>query len=638
MRSSIHFLIILFIFETTMYNALVPLGEGPDEPGHMRYVLFLAREHRLPVQHTDDTYGDSDVAGEGHQPPLAYLLMLPAVLWLPADDIHFDQRANPAFVWNGGNEPAAFIRTSREYWPWQGVILAWHMARGISSLFGVITLLLIWKAAQALINQSTIPLRQRTHVALLATMLVVFNPQFVFTSALVTNDTLLAALSAAIFLVCITQYSGKHRDRKERKGSEHVFRHAVLLGLLFGLALLAKQSAMLLVPLMLWSLWRTAGAMWQHFTRLIFAWAGTALLIAGWWYARNWYLYGDPLGLQAFQATFATQPFAWHDPLAWGTALLQLHASFWATFGWLSVYPPGWVIGVYTVLELVALAGLVKLFAASYHHNHATLTTRLVRYVHVALLLCMAVAWTMSFAYTAGLVAWQGRMLFPALVSIAFLLARGLVAWTPAQPCPPTDIRCFPEFVTPLLLLLLALYLPGTLTRAYPTHTLPPATARDRIDISVYARYAKEWEQGAELRGVQIYNTQGTARHAAGVQAGQTITTTLTWHALEPVPFNWTVFVHLVNEQGDIVAEHNSQPQAGLFPMSLWSTGDWVEDPHPLVLPHTLQPGRYALRVGWYKPWQRDPQKGSRQQVWDREGQHTGDYAEVGTINVAGEF
>ncbi|MBC8074631.1 MAG: hypothetical protein H7Y32_01025, partial [Chloroflexales bacterium] len=61
-----------FLALSLVYNAVVPLGEGPDEGGHFDYVLFLARAGRLPVQARTPEQ-QSDVPGEGHQPPLAYL-------------------------------------------------------------------------------------------------------------------------------------------------------------------------------------------------------------------------------------------------------------------------------------------------------------------------------------------------------------------------------------------------------------------------------------------------------------------------------------------------------------------------------------------------------------------------------------
>ena len=43
-------IVLAFVALATLYSVVTPLGEGPDEPGHARYMFFLAREGRLPVQ------------------------------------------------------------------------------------------------------------------------------------------------------------------------------------------------------------------------------------------------------------------------------------------------------------------------------------------------------------------------------------------------------------------------------------------------------------------------------------------------------------------------------------------------------------------------------------------------------------
>jgi hypothetical protein len=324
-------LLLAFVLLSSLYNRLVPLGEGPDEPGHFRYVLFLAREGRLPVQHADPSR--SDVPGEGHQPPLAYLLAVPAVAWLPADALHIEQTANPQFLWRGGQEAAAFVRASREYWPWRGVVLGWHLARSVSMLLGAVTLACIWGAAHTFFAHR-FSARWAAGGALLTAALVACNPQFLFTSALVTNDMLLATLSAALFWLCLAATGST------TGGPRAPLRFALLAGALAGLALLTKQSALLLFPLLAWFLWRAADGSVRQAVLLFGVSGGTVALVAGWWFGRNWLLYGDPLGLAAFQATYATQPFEWRSFAAWGSALAQLFASFWARFGWLSLRPP----------------------------------------------------------------------------------------------------------------------------------------------------------------------------------------------------------------------------------------------------------------------------------------------------------
>jgi 4-amino-4-deoxy-L-arabinose transferase-like glycosyltransferase len=620
-------ILALFLLLSVGYHIDVPLGEGPDEPGHMAYVLFLHREGRLPVQHSG---AGGDVPGEGHQPPLAYWLALPAVAWLPPDAPPLDQTANPDFLWNDGTEAAAFNRASREHFPWRGVALAWHLARGVSMLLGAAAVYATWQAARVLLvaRFASTPLAEGT--ALLAAALVAFNPQFLFTSALVTNDMLLAALSAALFWLSI------HAATNSQEGPGGV-RLALAAGVLFGLALLTKQSALLLVTLLLWTLWHASGQDGRRWLLYVLLAGGVALLVAGWWFGRNWQLYGDPLGLSVFQATYATQPFAWRSPAAWGGALWQLYSSFWARFGWLSVHPPAWALAGYTALAGLALGGLVWA-ALPLRRGRLGLQSP---WLGVVLLPLCALAWTLAFALLAGLVAWQGRMLFPALPAIALLLARGLAEV--GRRMPKASIAGVGLVGT---LALLALYLPyGVIAPAYEWRTLSLARAQAMMNQPVYARFAQPWEQGIELRGWGVMwqgkhivpGAPGVVPITAAVHSdNNTIRIVLLWHALERVGRNWTVFVHLVDAEGNIVAEHNSIPQQGQYPMPLWAAGDWLRDMHPLDVPPDLPPGTYRLRVGLYLPWQRDPQQGHRQQVWNRAGEHVGDFAEVGELRVSG--
>lgn len=638
-------LIAAFILLTlsTIYNIYIPLGEAPDEPGHMRYILFLAREQRLPVQHPDQQ--QSDVPGEGHQPPLAYALALPAVFWLPASELQFLQQADPDFIWNGGNSPAAFIRTSSEYFPWSGTTLAWHLARAISSLVGAITVVLVGYATYSLRKQEDNATPRQIKIMMsLAILLTTLNPQFLFTSAITTNDALLTMLSAGLLCLCILQpaTTGNVACNVSTDGTkkQHTLLLMMLRGIVLGFALLTKQSALLFIPMLMWCSWRDAKNNVRAAIAYTFIWSIVAFVIAGWWYVRNWLLYGDPMGIALFQTAFRTQPFNWQDPSAWLSGLTQLHTSFWAMFGWLSVKVPTWLIAVYAVFECIALAGWGKLLWQHIQNRDKGIHHLSQIWLIPLLLLLLTFVWLVSFALTAGLVAWQGRLLFPALPAIAILLARGIAVWFDSIKTVPSKNRkeqqreLFSMVVQ--ILLLPALLIPFlVIYPAYQWHTLSPDDAQARIVTPTCARYAKDWERGVVLQGMQITNEQGEVIDNETIASDQTVTIHLIWHALEIITHDWTVFVHVVDSNGAIVAEHNSQPKMDTFPMTLWSPGDWVEDMHPITLPSTLPDGKYTIRAGWYKPWTRDPQKGSRQQVWDCvDNTHVGDFAEVGKIVV----
>ncbi len=581
---------ILFLTLCCVYNANIPLGEGPDEPGHLAYVFFLAREWHLPVQRAAPAA--SDVPGEGHQPPLAYLLVVPAVAWLPATDRQIVLTANRQFVWAGGDQPAAFMRGSREYWPWQGSTLVWHLARAVSALCGAVTVVCTSLAARSLWPG-------RRSAPLLAAAMVALNPQFLFSCALVSNDPLLAALGAAIL------WRGLVLARAP------TWPGFVMSGVLLGLALLTKQSALLLGPLLLWASWRAACGNWRRLIGYTLAWTCSAMLVAGWWYLRNRQIYGDIFGATLFSAEFAGQPFAWGDLAAWEGALGQLFGSFWARFGWMSVAPPTWALWVYAALVGISILGWLI------GGNRQQVAGR--DWAAPVLLLAMALAWTLSFAATAGLVAWQGRMLFPAIGAIGILLAGGMQPATGTRQPALGRIACM---VPVAGCLFLALCMPLTvIAPAYTWVALSPAQAEANLGTAISLRYAQDWERGVVLRGWRL---DGPA------SPGAELPITLTWHSLEPIPRSWTVFLELHDIGGQRVARSESRPVDATLPFTSWTPGDWVADQQHLRIPTTLPPGRYRLIVGLYRP----EKNNVRLPVWAEDGSSIGDQADLGAVLV----
>jgi hypothetical protein len=74
----------------------------------------------------------------------------------------------------------------------------------------------------------------------------------------------------------------------------------------------------------------------------------------------------------------------------------------------------------------------------------------------------------------------------------------------------------------------------------------------------------------------------------------------LHWQCLHRLDANYTVFVHLVENSGNVVVQHDGQPQSGAYPTSVWDVGEVVVDEHLLSLVPDLPGGDYGLRVGLY--------------------------------------
>ena len=85
------------------------------------------------------------------------------------------------------------------------------------------------------------------------------------------------------------------------------------------------------------------------------------------------------------------------------------------------------------------------------------------------------------------------------------------------------------------------------------------------------------------------------------VIAGEAVTVTLYWRAKQVPVADYTVFVHMIDSQGQMVAQADSQPQSGSYPTSFWDVDELVADPHTLSIPAGVQPDTYTVRVGLYQ-------------------------------------
>ncbi|MBI3764421.1 MAG: hypothetical protein HY260_21485 [Chloroflexi bacterium] len=73
---------------------------------------------------------------------------------------------------------------------------------------------------------------------------------------------------------------------------------------------------------------------------------------------------------------------------------------------------------------------------------------------------------------------------------------------------------------------------------------------------------------------------------------------TLYWQSLAETETDYTVFVHVLDANGQIVAQRDAAPRDNAYPTSLWMKGEYVSDPYTIA----LASGTYALEVGMYLP------------------------------------
>ncbi|MBE7553444.1 MAG: hypothetical protein HS126_20430 [Anaerolineales bacterium] len=103
-------------------------------------------------------------------------------------------------------------------------------------------------------------------------------------------------------------------------------------------------------------------------------------------------------------------------------------------------------------------------------------------------------------------------------------------------------------------------------------------------------------------------NTAGLERGPATIslathgslQAGEVVRLDVTWQALQTITEDWKVFVHLVDANGQVLAQFDGQPAEGDYPTSHWIPGELIKDSYPLLMPAAPPPGPYRVFVGFY--------------------------------------
>lgn len=111
---------------------------------------------------------------------------------------------------------------------------------------------------------------------------------------------------------------------------------------------------------------------------------------------------------------------------------------------------------------------------------------------------------------------------------------------------------------------------------------------------------------------------------ATTVSPGDALGVTLNWSTDQHLDRRYKVFVQLLNTQGVLAAQHDSEPGNYLAITTTWTPGQTITDMHGLGIPADLPSGDYQLIVGMYDsepPQMRLPVNNS-------------DHVELGTIHV----
>ena len=640
-NTKLAFVVILgcFICLALIYGVVNPIFESPGEVQHFYYARHIARTGSLAVQ------DPSQVAlyrQEGSQPPLYYLLGAALISWVNTDDAEVVIRENPHVnlgVAQAFGNKNALVHTRAEGFPYRGVPLAVHLLRLLSIGLGALTVCATYALGREVFPDQPI-------VALLAATFNAFLPQFVFMSASVNNDIAVAATASWTVVVlarCLrlgfyrSECSLCHSERSEEsrpprdgeilrfaqndqsrlpsttetpKGGRVSFLPA-LLGVLVGLTVLSKLSGLSVGPLvvlgLVWWAWRERR--WIEAFRHGLTVCAVATAVGGWWYARNWTLYSDPLGLQTMLDVVGRRDtFGFSDLLF---ELEGLRLSFWGLFGWFNVLMARWTYYVYDIVAIIGLIGLVVLIAARTHRSLRPSSSGAgSRLLVIVGLLVWQVAVLVALVYwTSSTTGSQGRLLFVTLAALCVLWAGGIMALIPRQ----LETRYVASLQIQwlvwggLALLWFGLALSAPFLYIEPAYTRPPILGVDDLPSSLN-RLDVTFGDKMKLLGYEMPEPR-TSRYSGGIEGGNywsvrrgtPLQLTLCWQSLAEMDRDYTVFVHLFGRGDRPIGQEDTYPGGGNAPTTEWLPGQIICDRYEvLVVPEAKAPSIGAVDVGVY--------------------------------------
>jgi 4-amino-4-deoxy-L-arabinose transferase-like glycosyltransferase len=571
-------ILALFVALSILYNVYTPIFESPDELQHTAFVAWLDDHGALPVV-TKDKPGPWEQ--EGTQPPLYYWLAAALVGWQPHDAADSLADVNPHAGGIGDpkrpdNKNRVIHDPAGESWPYHGTVLFVHLLRLVSTLIGVGTLLAIYR-----LGRTVFP--DRPGIALGMIGLVAFIPQFLFLSASVNNDNLVILIcSWTVVLLASWLYATKLPS----------WLGLGVLGLLLGLAALSKLSGLFLWPLaaatLAWLAWRQRRLAWLVPAGLLVL--GLALGLSGWWFARNLHLYGDLSGINAHLWVMGPRQ-------EWPTTLGAIYSefrgfrySFWALFGWFSVLVPDPIYWIIDLLTIAGCAGFALYLYRSIPMPSLRSGHRAGRHNKALPVILLLFLWFVLVAI--GLVRWtlltpasQGRLLFPALVSIAFVLVVGWAELVPNRwrwPAATAFLAAWAAWAALCPILIIA-----------PTYAEP-----------------QRYHSLAELNAVpSIINVRyddfcdliGYIQPDGPIQAGDRVPLTLIWRARQPTSVDYSIFVHASAPDGTIEGQIDTYPGGGRYPTSRWQPGEIISDTVYIPMSEDAQgPALIRFSVGLY--------------------------------------
>ncbi|MCK6577115.1 MAG: glycosyltransferase family 39 protein [Anaerolineae bacterium] len=565
-------LVVAYCLLGVLYSIVTPIFEASDELWHYPLVKTLADNSLvLPVQAAGV---ETAWRQEGSQPPLYYMLAAVLTGGIDTSDMNEIRRINPhadiGVIHPDGNVNMIVHPLDAEGFPWKGTVLAVHMTRFLSVLFGAATIWVTFAIARSLFPH-------RPEIIVGAAAMNTFLPMFLFISGSVNNDNLSTLLGNLVTLQIVFLLRSKHPPSR---------RAFAALGISMGAGMLAKFNIGFHIPVVMLCLlllsWR-----YRSLTPLFVGGVtagGLTVLIAGWWYLRNTQLYGDPTGLNVFLDIVGRRAIPANLSQLWAERHSFLQA-FWGLFGGMNIPLPSWVYSIFDMLGAVGVVGSVGFVFSRLTRKRPSREHLWQALPYALTLLWMAVSFVSYLRWTSETPASQGRLMFGALSSILIWLAVGITTWLPSR------LRVAGMAAVTLWFAGVAVYAPFAIIQpayALPSNEPPPSV------MPITAFHYPATPGTIELHEARVITDEA--------RPGDYVFVELIWSIAAEFPQDWSLFVHVVSPDGLIIAQRDIYPGAGAMALSDLTTGrTWRDMLAVQISANAYAPQTAGVVLGWYQ-------------------------------------
>ena len=331
-------ILVIFLTLSASYTLLTPSLEGPDEGTIYHWSRYPTNDIPLPHYVL-------------RQPLYYYTInFLLNFIEHPLNPT-FDHEANTNFShgYATDGDPNRWIHTETEKFPFSGSPYAVHVLRISSIIFGVITIIFVYKITRLLFPNER-------YFALFVMAIASFVPKFIFMTSVLNADSLLWLL-VTLSLYYLLKFVN---DTSKIK-------FLIFIGFFSGLAFLTKQNSLILIPIILSSFTYLIYSKQINFKKFFTSTsiiASVSLIFGG---AYLIYFLTGPSSPVPFQTLTSNQFTPTSEAIRSGLECISnpgflFTRLFQMNFGWIGwhVFPPSILVQIIGLsLMLISLTGIV---------------------------------------------------------------------------------------------------------------------------------------------------------------------------------------------------------------------------------------------------------------------------------------